>query len=120
MLSCSTSVLFPAHRNRGGPATLGPAAYFLGSGSSRGTTQQRGDPQGKHRRASGGDGLHSVGRGEKGKWLLEDGRAGSGLTPHLVLPAKPRFLSAKCGGSWTLPLLGSRAPHHHHPLYRLC
>lgn len=45
----------------------------------------------------------------RGSGSLEDGRAGGGLTPHLVLPAKPRFLSAKWGGSWKLPLLGSCA-----------
>lgn len=69
MLSRSPPVLPPAQRSHGGPATLGLASYFLGSGSIRGATQQRGDPWGKHRRASGGDGLPPVGPGEKGKWF---------------------------------------------------
>lgn len=50
--------------------------------------------------------------GRRGSGLLEAGRAGGGLTPHRVLPAEPRFLSAEWGGSRKLPPLGSCTTTH--------
>lgn len=119
MLSRSPPVLPPAQRSRGGPATLGLASYFLGSGSIRGATQQRVTCGENTGRPWGETGCPRWAPGRRGSGLLEAGRAGGGLTPHRVLPAEPRFLSAEWGGSRKLPPLGSCAPRHHPPCH-LC